>query len=83
MSEGWKCPGCGRCYSPCVTECSRCGQPGLTDTGGTVIITDRCQCPFPFYIYETSGARCGNCGKPIRDPWGWSLTDGNAGTTPT
>jgi hypothetical protein len=21
---GWKCPGCGRCYAPAVTECAPC-----------------------------------------------------------
>lgn len=25
---GWRCPGCGRCYSPTVGQCSFCGQLG-------------------------------------------------------
>lgn len=26
LTDGWKCPGCGRCYSPGLTECRVCGQ---------------------------------------------------------
>jgi hypothetical protein len=24
MKKGWKCPGCGRCYSPKTDQCSYC-----------------------------------------------------------
>lgn len=24
MREGWKCPGCGRCWAPQVISCSEC-----------------------------------------------------------
>ncbi len=24
MSEGWRCPGCGRCYAPHVQQCGAC-----------------------------------------------------------
>jgi hypothetical protein len=24
MSDGWRCPGCGRCFAPSVTECLYC-----------------------------------------------------------
>ena len=70
MSMGWKCPGCGRCYAPSVPECSRCGQPGETSTTYT-IVTDRCSCALPLRLYDTGGMKCGHCGKPIDDPWGW------------
>lgn len=26
MNNGWRCPGCGACYGPQVSECRRC-QP--------------------------------------------------------
>lgn len=25
MNEGWRCPGCGRCYAPFVSKCEQCG----------------------------------------------------------
>lgn len=34
MSMGWTCPGCGRCYSPVMVECLRCGQK-MTTTSST------------------------------------------------
>ena len=36
MNTGWKCPGCGRCYSPLTPQCFSCGQPTYTsnNTGG-------------------------------------------------
>ena len=30
MNMGWKCPGCGRCYSPLTPQCFSCGQPTYT-----------------------------------------------------
>ena len=24
MREGWKCPGCGRCWAPFVASCAEC-----------------------------------------------------------
>lgn len=27
MSEGWRCPGCGTCYSPFVQACWNCRLP--------------------------------------------------------
>ena len=26
MSDGWKCPGCGRCFAPTVRECDGCNS---------------------------------------------------------
>ena len=26
MPDGWRCPGCGRCFAPTVTECPYCGK---------------------------------------------------------
>jgi hypothetical protein len=81
MSEGWRCPGCGKCYAPWVGECTTCGQPLTTETSGSItIITERCQCPYPLVIIETAGKHCGHCGKVIDDPWGWSLTGSAAGS---
>jgi hypothetical protein len=32
MNSGWKCPGCGRCYSPTTPQCFTCGQVGYSGT---------------------------------------------------
>lgn len=32
MSEGWMCPGCGRCYSPVVAQCTHCPANELAGT---------------------------------------------------
>lgn len=34
MTDGWRCPGCSRCYAPSVTECRACGQPTAQPPGG-------------------------------------------------
>jgi hypothetical protein len=26
---GWKCPGCGRCYSPFTSQCQACVPPSI------------------------------------------------------
>jgi hypothetical protein len=39
--EGWRCPGCGRCYSPYISACSFC--PTQFTVGiGTNSEPDRC-----------------------------------------
>jgi hypothetical protein len=30
MNSGWRCPGCGKCYSPLTPQCFTCGQPTYT-----------------------------------------------------
>lgn len=37
VATGWRCPGCQRCYSPTVVECSRCGQVGALSTVPPVV----------------------------------------------
>ena len=76
MSDGWQCPGCGRCYSPCICECSRCGQPGVTVTTDNVTFEiGTCQCEYPSVVHLTDGKRCAGCWKRLaNDPPGWSLT---------
>lgn len=32
MNSGWRCPGCGKCYSPLTPQCFTCGQPTTTGT---------------------------------------------------
>ena len=36
-TSGWQCPGCSRCFSPAVRECSHCGPqftlPAATGCG--------------------------------------------------
>lgn len=32
MNSGWRCPGCGKCYSPLTPQCFTCGQSGSTGT---------------------------------------------------
>ena len=36
MNMGWKCPGCGKCYSPLTPQCFSCGQTTRVsdNTGG-------------------------------------------------
>lgn len=31
MADGWKCPSCGRCYAPAVTQCRWCGPDAFID----------------------------------------------------
>lgn len=33
MNDGWKCPGCGRCYAPWMPECTKCGPPKAETPG--------------------------------------------------
>lgn len=50
--DGWKCPGCGRCYAPSVAQCAACDPSnvrtgtGVTLTpplnGGVVCLCERC-----------------------------------------
>lgn len=51
MSEGWKCPGCGRCYSPFVASCSACDPSSYRAV--------------PYYpgMIGTDWVRCGMCGS--------------------
>ncbi|MBE3142910.1 MAG: hypothetical protein IMZ61_03185 [Planctomycetes bacterium] len=35
--SGWKCPGCGRCYSPYVAQCAFCLPMLRKDANGSVI----------------------------------------------
>lgn len=52
--EGWKCPGCGRCYSPLTEKCHSCG-PETTVTIGSVWTP----CPgCGKYACEHSGTAC-------------------------
>ena len=36
MNMGWKCPGCGKCYSPSTPQCFTCGQPTYTSNTTSV-----------------------------------------------
>ncbi len=40
MNEGWRCPGCGRCYAPTMTECRYCGPDKATVTISTPFLTE-------------------------------------------
>ena len=39
---GWQCPGCGRCFAPCVSMCGYCGPQVVA--GGTTNAETRCVC---------------------------------------
>lgn len=43
--EGWKCPGCGRCYAPALPQCQWCGPDGMIDFSKVVTRSwgDTCQ----------------------------------------
>lgn len=62
MSMGWQCPGCGRCYSPAMLECSRCGNM-LTITGvtslGETLLTQPTPCAENEHEFEQG--RCKKC----------------------
>lgn len=45
---GWKCPGCGRCFSPTTTECPHCSE-----------VSSKCVHDFDTTI---TVPRCKNCG---------------------
>lgn len=46
---GWKCPGCGKCFSPNVTECTTCGKNIPEITPWKPYRTD----PWPFIPYNS------------------------------
>jgi hypothetical protein len=54
MNEGWRCPGCGRCYSPLTAACPECAAfrvyPQITQP----------QQPAPLNSW-----RCASCGSDI------------------
>jgi hypothetical protein len=50
---GWKCPGCGRCWSPAVTQCAPCAPPAAA--AGSVS-------PEPFSDLCQPSAEGGMCG---------------------
>lgn len=62
--HGWRCPGCGRCYSPLERECTACnlkvsaGQPVTTTTYGVTCTCHSNQantlpCPIHGLRFET------------------------------
>lgn len=60
--EGWRCPGCGRCYSPFVMRCEVCGGSGLFE---------------PRLTYRSRGATtCPSCGRPRATPAGTGCPPG-------
>lgn len=36
--EGWRCPGCGRCYAPFIPQCESC-NPGNVQTTSSIGVT--------------------------------------------
>jgi hypothetical protein len=83
MSEGWRCPGCGKCYAPWAGECTTCGKPGFASSDNLAFDFGTCQCQHPSVVWLTDGKRCAACWKPLPsvDPPGWSLTSSTAGST--
>lgn len=71
MTMGWQCPGCGRCFSPGVAECTYCGpvREGLT-TDGTGVVPwvvpttfDPSPCLHVNKEQTSAGERCLACGQ--------------------
>lgn len=49
MSDGWKCPGCGRCYAPTMEQCPVCiSVPHM-----------------PSPVYRDNPDRLPKCGCPV------------------
>lgn len=55
---GWKCPGCGACYAPIITECRRCNAP-VTSAASTDVM----RCIHLRQRQDTSGRACMDCGE--------------------
>ena len=72
MSEGWKCPGCGKCYSPAVPECGTCGKVGETTTIGGWVDGGAIPCPHSSVIDDSGGRRCGLCGMQLLPTTQWT-----------
>ena len=52
MTDGWKCPGCGKCYAPWVYSCESCGKNMVVTTPTTTYIKTGDPLPPP---YTTTG----------------------------
>lgn len=64
MSDGWRCPGCGRCYSPTMMMCSYCvPQAYIAPTIGTLLPT-WIQCPNCARYYPRDG-HCQKCSGEV------------------
>lgn len=70
--EGWKCPGCGRCFSPAVLECFYCGTSETTTLAPHP--TDPCR--HLFTVQGQDGLRCGLCAEPLQEktPYRYEVT---------
>lgn len=75
MTDGWRCPGCGYCYAPTVSECPRC-RPSIP----TVVYVDgNAGCLHQPGPITTSGVYCVKCGMLLPPPAPPTITCGSPG----
>ena len=67
LAEGWRCPSCGHCYAPRISECHFCGAQGAA------YLLLECEHPEAEVVENCTGRRCGLCGEalPMRVPSEW------------
>lgn len=68
QNEGWKCPGCGKCYAPSVVQCYTCG---ITET--KVPVRSGTECYHIWGQPMIHGTFCIDCGMQ-RLEWKWEKT---------
>jgi hypothetical protein len=78
MREGWKCPGCGRCWAPQVISCSECekvaAKPAPYVPAPQPVYPDWQTLPAPYFVGSPN-----TCGATGITPNGAIPTGGTRG----